>query len=270
MPKAGLAGNEFALPALVAAGSVALLTSLATAGDLLAVKAAIPWSGIVFGQLLDAALSLGALFLLVRWSRRRPIERAAWAKALALQAGMVVGLALTCMTLFFTVVELAAGAGFEGARETAVDLGDELVRMVLLAGLAQLLVRIRPGGTPSAKGAEMPARCLVIRDGDQHRIQPIADVRWADAQGNYVRLHTPGGRTLMRTTMQELEGRLGAAFLRIHRGTIVNLGAVRAFGRDDGGRQVVRLDDGTVLRVGRAHAERLRVVLGDGRSSPQD
>jgi DNA-binding LytR/AlgR family response regulator len=270
MLRAGIAGSDVALPALVAAGSVALLTSLATAGDLLVVEAAIPWSGIVFGQLLDSALSLGAFFLLVRWSRRRPIARDAWAKTLALQAGMVVGLALACMTVFFAMVELAAGAGFEGARETAVDLGDELVRMVLLAGLAQLLVRIRPGGTPSSEEAEMPAGCLVIRDGGQHRVQTIADVRWADAQGNYVRLHTPGGRTLMRTTMQELEARLGAAFLRIHRGTIVNLSAVRTFGRDDGGRQVVRLDDGTVLRVGRAHAERLRAVLGDGRSSPQD
>jgi hypothetical protein len=269
MLKAGVAGSDIALPGLVAAGSVALLTSLATAGDLAAAQAPILWSGIVFGQVLDAVLSLGALFLLLRWSRRWPIERAAWPKALAVQAGVVVGLALGCMVSFFAIVELVAGAGFEGARETAVDLDDELVRMVLLGGLAQLLVRIRVGGTPASAEAEIPAGCLVIRDGGHHRVQPIADVRWADAQGNYVRLHTPSGRTLMRTTMQELEARLGAAFLRIHRGTIVNLGAVRTFGRDDGGRLVVRLDDGTVLRVGRAHAARLRALLGEGRSSPQ-
>ena len=268
MREARINASGLVLPALVAAGSVAVLTSLATAGDALAVEAPIPWPGIVYGQSLDAALSLGALFVLVRLSRRWPIERSAWRKGLALHAGLVAGLALACMTLFFTIVELAAGLGFEGARETAVDLGDELVRVVLLACVAQLLVRFRPGEARPRDEAEVPADCLVIRDGGQDHVQPIADVRWADAQGNYVRLHTATGRALMRTTMQDMPARLGAGFLRIHRGTLVNLSAVRTFGRDDNGHLVVRLDDGTVLRVGRAHADRLRAVLGPGRSSP--
>jgi len=83
-----------------------------------------------------------------------------------------------------------------------------------------------------------------------------ADIVWIEAQDYYVKIHTAGGRHLVRATLASLEERLDpAAFLRVHRAAMVNCAAIRSI--DDGEGLRLTLTDGSEIPVSRA---RRRVV----------
>jgi two-component system, LytTR family, response regulator len=91
---------------------------------------------------------------------------------------------------------------------------------------------------------------------------PAASVRWLESDGNYVRLHGEGGSWLLRASLRVLERRLDpAAFLRIHRRTIVSLHHVAALRPGGHGEADVTLRDGTVLRAARSRTRELRERL---------
>jgi DNA-binding LytR/AlgR family response regulator len=87
-----------------------------------------------------------------------------------------------------------------------------------------------------------------------------SQVRFAEAQGDYVRLHTAGESHLVRTTLAELEERWReAGFVRIHRSTLVALAHVVEMKVVDG-RCAVRIGDAE-LPVARRHTRDLRERL---------
>jgi two-component system LytT family response regulator len=80
----------------------------------------------------------------------------------------------------------------------------------------------------------------------------VADVDWVEGASYYACLHVGRETHLIRRTLAELEGDLGAdAFIRIHRSTIVNLDRVRGLELQDGGEYEVVLDSGVRLRLSR-------------------
>lgn len=92
-----------------------------------------------------------------------------------------------------------------------------------------------------------------------------SDVRYAQAHGDYARLHTGSGSShLVRVSLTTLEERWGpAGFVRIHRSTLVSLPHVRQV-RMDHGRCWVTLGDGQAgveLQVSRRHTRELRDKL---------
>jgi DNA-binding LytR/AlgR family response regulator len=95
-----------------------------------------------------------------------------------------------------------------------------------------------------------------------------SQVRYAQAQGDYARLHTATGSHLVRTSLTTLEERWAeAGFVRIHRSTLVSLPYVDAVITGNGGCKI-RL--GTVeLQVSRRHLRDLRdrLALSGGVSS---
>jgi len=87
-----------------------------------------------------------------------------------------------------------------------------------------------------------------------------SDVRYAEAQGDYVRLHTSDGSHLLRAPLSALEERWAdAGFLRIHRSLLVSLPHVTELRVDQGRCSVVVADD--ELQVSRRHTAELRDVL---------
>src|SRR3712207_2244038 len=89
-----------------------------------------------------------------------------------------------------------------------------------------------------------------------------AEVRWIEAEGNYVRLHAGGESYLLRETMSALEQKLDPGrFLRVHRSTIVNLDEVRELRPWFAGDYIVALKDGTELRLSRGYRARLEERL---------
>jgi two-component system LytT family response regulator len=86
----------------------------------------------------------------------------------------------------------------------------------------------------------------------------VEDVSWFEAAGNYVKLHVGDREHLARQTMKELQARLDPEqFVRVHRSAIVNLDRVRELQPWFRGEQVLILDDGTRITIGRRYRDDL-------------
>ncbi len=87
---------------------------------------------------------------------------------------------------------------------------------------------------------------------------PTEEIRWIEAAGNYVRVHTAGATHLLRRTLTSLQDDLDPEeFIRIHRSTIVNVSRVMEVQPAFHGDAVAILDDGSELPVSRSYRSRL-------------
>lgn len=99
---------------------------------------------------------------------------------------------------------------------------------------------------------------LTLRDGTTLVRVPLADIRWIDAAGDYVVVHTAEANHVARASLRELEERLpGARFVRIHRSTIVNTRYVSRLRPHINGEYFVALDSGQELKLSRGYRDQL-------------
>ena len=181
--------------------------------------------------------------------------------------------------VFVTAYERHALAAFELA---AIDY---LLKPVSRRRLAETLHRVRSAlathdlaqhrrglskliseSDTEGDNREGPQDRLVIRTGRRRRVVPFADVRWFEAWGNYVRVHTSQGEYLHRATLARIERLLPAeSFVRVHRSSIVRVDSVRMIESRAGGGYVATLDDGSEVVVARRRAASVRALL---RESP--
>jgi DNA-binding LytR/AlgR family response regulator len=110
-------------------------------------------------------------------------------------------------------------------------------------------------------GASVPdEETLPVELGGVTRFVARSEVRYVEAQGDYVRLHTATGSHLVRLPISALEERWGdAGFIRIHRSLLVALNQISEV-RADAGRCAVVID-GRELQVSRRLAPSLRELL---------
>jgi DNA-binding LytR/AlgR family response regulator len=144
----------------------------------------------------------------------------------------------------------------------AVDATDYVMQPVRKDRLAEAVRRVvaavDPGG-PSSQGApaEPDDETIPVELAGVTRFITRSQVRYAQAQGDYARLHTATGSHLVRIPLSTLEERWAAAgFVRIHRSTLVALPHVKEV-RMEHGRCSVVLDDAE-LQVSRRHTRELR------------
>jgi two-component system, LytTR family, response regulator len=90
----------------------------------------------------------------------------------------------------------------------------------------------------------------------------VDDIDWIDAADEHVRLHVSGTTHVTRDTMRNMETRLPAGFVRIHRSVIVNTARIREVQPWFKGDWVVILSDGTRLTSGRTYRHSVRALLG--------
>lgn len=103
---------------------------------------------------------------------------------------------------------------------------------------------------------------LAIREASRITFVSVSDIRFLEAQGNYVKVHTGDGGHLVRRSLTALAAALDPSrFLRIHRSTVVNLDFVRELRPMFHGEYLVALKDGTELPTGRGFRETLRRFL---------
>lgn len=97
-----------------------------------------------------------------------------------------------------------------------------------------------------------------------------SDILYAEAHGDYARLHTPSGAHLVRTSLIALEERWAdAGFVRIHRTHLVALREVREL-RVEAGRACVRVGK-ELLPVSRRHLRQVRdLLVQQARNRPSD
>lgn len=87
---------------------------------------------------------------------------------------------------------------------------------------------------------------------------PLDSVDWIETQGNYLALHAGSEVHLLRESLSRLEAQLDPKlFARVHRRTIVARDRIREIAPLGAGDALLRLKDGTELRVSRGFRERL-------------
>jgi DNA-binding LytR/AlgR family response regulator len=118
------------------------------------------------------------------------------------------------------------------------------------------------GGThvTAAADAPVPGEQIAVELGGVTRFVPVADITYAEAQGDYARLHTATGSHLVRIPLSTLEERWAArGFVRIHRRHLVALGRIDEL-RVEAGATTVKVG-AAELAVSRRHARELRDLL---------
>jgi two-component system LytT family response regulator len=123
------------------------------------------------------------------------------------------------------------------------------------------------GGALHAIAAELqphrgPLTRFVVRHSGEFSFVRPADVSWIEASGNYVRLHTPTGQHLVRTSITDVGERLDPAlFLRVHRRAIVNVDAIKKLEPYFHGEFVITMNDGSQVTSSRNFSGGLRGLV---------
>lgn len=104
---------------------------------------------------------------------------------------------------------------------------------------------------------------LAVRAVKRIVVVNLADVKWIEADDNYVRIHAPEGVFLSRRTIRDLMSLLDPArFIRIHRSTIVNLACVRELRPLGDGDYEATVEGGKRLTVSRSYRDALAAAFG--------
>jgi two-component system LytT family response regulator len=103
-------------------------------------------------------------------------------------------------------------------------------------------------------------RQLFIKDGERCWFVETGRIRLFESEGNYARVYFDSERPLLLRSLNQLEERLGARFVRASRKHLVNLDYVRAMTAADGGTLVLEMSDGMRVEVSRRRAAALRAA----------
>jgi two-component system LytT family response regulator len=119
------------------------------------------------------------------------------------------------------------------------------------------LLALVGGERPQTLGERGDDR-LTLKDGSTLIRVPLADIRWIDAAGDYVVVHTADANHVARASLRELAERLPEErFVRIHRSTIVHARYVVRLRPHINGECFVDLDGGHELKLSRGYREQL-------------
>ncbi|OLR92073.1 LytR/AlgR family response regulator transcription factor [Actinokineospora bangkokensis] len=163
---------------------------------------------------------------------------------------------------------------FDGHAVDAYGIGavDYLLKPVRAERLAEALTRVRrmvaarAVPAPRAEPDTLPA--LPVEAGGRTRYVRRGEVRFAEAQGDYVRLHTASGAHLVRMPISRLQEYWeDFGFSRVHRGYLLSLAAVRELRSDSVGGMLAHTDAGDVpvsRRCARTLRERLLAAARGG------
>jgi DNA-binding LytR/AlgR family response regulator len=132
---------------------------------------------------------------------------------------------------------------------------DYLLKPVREERLREAIRRVRDDGAATDPDEQLP-----VELGGVTRFVRRSEVRYASAQGDYVRLHTAAGNPLVRMPLTALEQRWAdAGFVRIHRSILVGLAHVEEL-RLTSARPTVVVG-GIELPVSRRHLPEVRRLL---------
>ena len=173
--------------------------------------------------------------------------------------------------------EVVFVTAFEEHAVAAYGLGavDYLLKPVGQDRLAEALARVRRigGGGRRVVGPPPPEPAPVPRV-DELAVVPVElggrtrylrreDVRFVEAHGDYVRLHTVSGSHLVRIPLSRLEEHWAPhQFVRVHRSYLLALPSVAELRSDASGGLLAHTDAGDVP-VSRRHSRELREMLLD-------
>ena len=129
-----------------------------------------------------------------------------------------------------------------------------------LSGRPSLTLDQALAGDPTLRLTANDAR-VAIKDGSNTvRIEPTR-IRWIDAAGDYMCIHTETETHVLRATMRELETQLDPRqFQRVHRSTIVNVSRVQSFRTHINGEYFLVLDSGHEVKLSRSYKDKIALL----------
>ncbi|MBI2511660.1 MAG: response regulator transcription factor [Opitutae bacterium] len=120
--------------------------------------------------------------------------------------------------------------------------------------LAHLAKKTEPAPPPPLAAAPAKDAPFVLKVDGEHHFVSQADIRWIEAQGDYIRVHTTQRNLLTRMTLTHALEQLSAArFVRIHKSCVVNTAYVRRLKPTTAWGRPLELDDGTTLNISRSY-----------------
>ena len=169
------------------------------------------------------------------------------------------------------MVVFATAYGQHALRAFDAHALDYVLKPIDQARFDQALARVRQHWhgvqartpAPAVQAAGEPLQRLSVRVDEHIRVLATDAIDWIEADGNYVRIHVGKQSYLHRETLAHLLGALDPArFLRIHRGTLVNVERIREVHPLFKGSAEVVLHDGTRLDLSRRFRAQAWRALG--------
>lgn len=118
------------------------------------------------------------------------------------------------------------------------------------------------GGNGKNREQDRYTTRMVFKSGGRILFLSVEDIRWIEAQENYVRLCTGKDSHLLRESIGNLENRLDPhTFLRVHRSAIVNLQHVKEVKSEADGDATVVLKSGETVPMSRSYRSRIQKLL---------
>lgn len=142
------------------------------------------------------------------------------------------------------------------------EAGEHCDRLLQLlgevAGRPDLTLEQALDGEVTSGSSRMASQRLTIKDGSRIIRVPFADIRWIDAAGDYMCVHTSSETHVLRSTMAALEKELAdPRFQRVHRSTLINVDRLREMRPHINGEYFLTLDCGQELKLSRSYRDRL-------------
>ncbi|HEX8256725.1 MAG TPA: LytTR family DNA-binding domain-containing protein [Allosphingosinicella sp.] len=184
---------------------------------------------------------------------------------------LALGLVFTIAWFWLLMVLLGAVAGrnaiefsvrpFLGPAATwQLFQGLTVYAAITVAVHAEMLAERSPIPAPEREGgsaSSQPPRLFVKHEEELRPLDTdrIILIRGAD---DYSEIVTPTGTHLVRISLASLDERLGERFLRVHRSCLVNVDRISRVEPEGGGRMLVHMDSGEMIRTSRAGSRLLR------------
>lgn len=104
---------------------------------------------------------------------------------------------------------------------------------------------------------------LVIKNNDNEKIfLPVKNIRWIDAAGDYMCVHTDEETHIVRITMKKLESQLDQrVFKRIHKSTLVNVNSIKGIRALRNSESILDLGDEVQLKVSRNYSSAIQQIV---------
>ena len=104
---------------------------------------------------------------------------------------------------------------------------------------------------------------LVIKNNDHEKVfLSIHDIRWIDAAGDYMCVHTNDETHVVRITMKKLESQLDPkVFSRIHKSTLVNVNCIKSIKSLRNSESILQLGDDVQLKVSRNFSSDIQKIV---------
>ncbi len=240
----------------------------------------LPFDVVYPKRIVSTGLGAACLWLLARELERRRSRPLASRLGFAGIGVLTSALLVLALRLSWGIVAPSADSVFNEEARWILTWTGYFIGAVALHQAIDGAAHARSHAAPPADPPSPYPREIRVSRNQSIVLVALADVRWFEADGNYVQVFgANGAEGWLRSSMRALGDELDPAlFIRLHRSVICARRIVRGVRRRPSGALTALLDGGEELPIGRAHAAEVLALLGlaetsvpeSRRSSPDD